>query len=121
MLELNRTYLVSLTDETGFKGKFVNQYDEFFVFETFDTNSVINEGGSQYVRVPAKYYVNPKQIVVAKEIYSQEECSEYWTASDNTYDFERAPTRIFLREWQRDNFNCGKLYKTEQECKSAEK
>ena len=47
MLELNRTYLVSLTDETGFKGKFVNQYDEFFVFETFLTTFTGREKGKR--------------------------------------------------------------------------
>lgn len=116
-MELNRSYLVSLTDETGFKGKFVTKEGEMLKFETLDTNSTINSGGSPYVSVPAYFLVNPNQIVVAKELYDAEECKEYWTVSDNTYDFTKSPTRVVLSPWQKEKIENVKLYDSEEECK----
>lgn len=116
-LRMNGKYLVSLTDETGFTGKYVGNDDGFIKFETTDTNSTINEGGSPYVSVPAYFLVNPNQIVVAKELYDAEECKEYWTVSDNTYDFTKSPTKVVLSPWQKGKIENVKLYDSEEECK----
>ena len=118
-LKVNANYLVSMADETGFTGKFVGEEDGFLKFETTDTNSTINEGGTPYVSVPALFSVNPAQIIVAKELYTTNECKEYWCVSDNTYDFERRPTKVMLTNWQKDNIKNIVLYDTAEDCKVA--
>lgn len=119
-LRMNGKYLVSLTDETGFTGKYVGNDDGFIKFETTDTNSTINEGGTPYVSVPAYFLVNPAQIVMAKELYNSEECKEYWCVSDNNYDFEKKPTKVMLTNWQKDNIKDVILYDTAEDCRAAQ-
>lgn len=120
LLRKDGKYLVSLTDETGFTGKFVEERYGLWLFETVDTNSTINEGGSSYVQVPCYFFVNPMQVVMAKELYSGDECDTYWVISDNTYDFEKKPTKVKLTKWQRDNIKDITLYDSEEDCRKSQ-
>lgn len=119
-LNIGMTYLVRLTDETNFNGKFVGKENDGLKFEATDANSTINPGGSSYVFVPACFIVNPLQIVMVKEIYN-ENCKEYWTISDNTYDFENKPTKVLLTDWQKDNIKNVELYNSFKECEEVVK
>lgn len=114
-------YSVNLTDGTNFTGKFVEkESDGMWLFVTKYSNYVINSGGSSYVQVPAYFFVNPAQVTVLKEIYTEEECKEYWVISDNTYDFEKKPTKVLLTDWQRENITDDiTLFFSEEECKKA--
>ena len=113
-------YSVILTNKAGFTGKFICKENDGLKFEATDVNSTINPGGSPYVFVPAYFIINPLQIVMAKEIYT-ENCKEYWMISDNTYDFENKPTKVLLTDWQKNNIKDVKLYNTFEECEEAAK
>ena len=119
-LSTGMTYLVKLTDETNFTGKFIGKENEGLKFETTDANYTINPGGSSYVFVPACFIVNPLQIVMAKEIYT-ENCKEYWTISDNTYDFENKPTKVLIKKRKKNNIKNLELYNSFEECEEAVK
>ena len=113
-------YSVILTNKISFTGKFIGKENEGLKFETTDSNSTINPGGSLYVFVPAYFIINPLQIVMAKEIYT-ENCKEYWMISDNTYDFENKPTKVLLTDWQKNNIEDVELYNSFEECEEAAK
>ena len=113
-------YSVILANKISFTGKFIGKENEGLKFETVDSNSTINLGGTPYVFVPAYFIVNPLQIVMAKEVYT-ENCKEYWIISDNTYDFENKPTKVLLTDWQKNNIKDVELYNTFEECEEAAK
>lgn len=113
-------YSVILTNKISFTGKFISKENEGLKFEAVDSNSTINPGGTPYVFVPAYFIVNPLQIVMAKEVYT-ENCKEYWIISDNTYDFENKPTKVLLTDWQKNNIKDVELYNTFEECEEAAK
>ena len=113
-------YSVILTNKISFTGKFIGKENDGLKFKTVESNSTINTGGTPYVFVPAYFIVNPLQIVMAKEVYT-ENCKEYWIISDNTYDFENKPTKVLLTDWQKNNIKDVELYNTFEECEEAAK
>ena len=119
-LDEGMLYSVILTNKISFTGKFIGKENEGLKFETVDSNSTINPGGTPYVFVPAYFIVNPLQIVMALEVYT-ENCKEYWIISDNTYDFENKPTKVLLTDWQKNNIKDVELYNTFEECEEAAK
>lgn len=115
MIEVGKIYRVVLTNETSFFGVYEGNVEGLYSFLTHDKNSEVNQFGCRYVTVPARYYVNPSQIVLVKEYYSKEEQNEYWTKAENNYNFEDEAAKIFLTEEQKKYFE-GVVYNTKKEC-----
>lgn len=116
MIEYGKEYTILLTSDVKFYGILKSGNDEYYEVLTTDTNAELCNGGSNYVQVPAVYYVPKRNIALLKERYSKEEVAEYWTPDDTDYNFETTASKILLTKEQAEKFK-GKIFNSEQECK----